>query len=111
MEFNEAAEFLEDEKRNAAGDLFVDAGIAAADVICCVRLGEHSNSTNHSEAIALLAKADAGIAKHLTTLLGLKNKVAYDHHTLSSRECLKMKRAAAHLVERAKLVAAAAGTA
>ena len=44
VEFFDAAEHLEDDMPNAAGDLFVDAGVAASDVICCVRLGTHSNS-------------------------------------------------------------------
>lgn len=34
VEFFDAAELLEDTMPNAAGDLFVDAGIAASDVIC-----------------------------------------------------------------------------
>lgn len=50
IEFFDAAERLESEIPNAAGDLFVDAGIAASDVICCVWLGVHSNSATHSDA-------------------------------------------------------------
>ncbi|ABL03114.1 conserved hypothetical protein [Mycobacterium ulcerans Agy99] len=77
VEFFDAAEHLEDEMPNAAGDLFVDAGIAASDVICCVRLGVHSSGGTHSEAITLLRTADSGSEKYLSTLLGLKNKAAY----------------------------------
>ncbi len=33
--------------------LCVHAGIAASDVVCCARLGEHSQGENHNEAIAL----------------------------------------------------------
>jgi hypothetical protein len=106
IEFFGAAELLETTAANAAGDLFVDAGIAASDVICCVRLGEHASGENHNQAIALLDKADSGSGKHLSTLLGLKNKVAYTHHTLSGAECKKMNRAASHLVESARLAAA-----
>lgn len=40
-EFFTAADHLGEEMPNAAGDLYVDAGIAASDVICCVRLGVH----------------------------------------------------------------------
>jgi hypothetical protein len=76
VEFLDAAELVEDGMPNAAGDLFVDAGIAASDVICCVRLGVHSSSGMHSEAVTLLATADKGSEKHLSTLLGLKNKAA-----------------------------------
>lgn len=41
-EFFDAAGHLGDEMPNAAGDLYVDAGVAASDVICCLRLGVHS---------------------------------------------------------------------
>jgi hypothetical protein len=68
-EFFEAAEYLGDGMPNAAGDLYVDAGIAASDVICCVRLGVHSNTGNHSEAIALVKRAGSGFEQHLNTLL------------------------------------------
>jgi hypothetical protein len=91
---------------SAAGDLFVDAGIAASDVVCCVRLGKHSKSDNHSEATALLAQADKGLVKHLNTLLGMKNKAAYAAEALSATECKKMHRAATHLVDAAKLATA-----
>ena len=37
--------------------LCVQAGIAAADVICCAKLGEHHQGENHNEAIALVAKS------------------------------------------------------
>lgn len=88
LEFFDSASLLEAEKLNAAGDLYVDAGIAASDVICCVRLGEHSSSGNHSEAVALLA--------------------TYTHQSLSAAECKKMSRAASHLVEAAQVAAASA---
>lgn len=67
VEFFDAAEHLEDDMPNAAGDLFVDAGIAASDVICCVRLGVHSSSGTHSEAISLLETAYKGSGKYLST--------------------------------------------
>lgn len=102
VEFFDAAEHLEQEMPTAAGELFVDSGIAASDVICCVRLGVHSSSGSHSEAVALLDKADKGSGKHLSALLGLKNKAAYTHLPLSAAECKKMNRSAAHLVELAK---------
>ena len=108
-EFFDAAEHLGEEMPNAAGDLYVDAGIAASDVICCVRLGMHSNSGNHSEAVALLKRADSGSDRHLNTLLNLKNKAAYTHQDLSAAELKKMTRAAERLVEAAKLAVAARG--
>jgi hypothetical protein len=108
-EFFDAADHLGEEMPNAAGDLYVDAGIAASDVLCCLRLGVHSNSGNHSEAIALLKRADGGSERHLNTLLNLKNKAAYTHQDLTSAELKKMNRAAEHLVEAAKQAVAARG--
>ncbi|GAA1715044.1 MULTISPECIES: hypothetical protein [Dietzia] len=108
-EFLDAAVHLGEEMPNAAGDLYVNAGIAASDVICCVRLGVHSNTGNHSEAVALLKKADSGSERHLNTLLNLKNKAAYTHQDLTDGELKKMSRAADHLVEAAKQAVAARG--
>jgi len=56
--FFEAAEdvsALDDsgEARDAVVTLYVHAGIAAADVICCARLGKHSSGDNHAEGLAL----------------------------------------------------------
>lgn len=101
-EFFTAAGHLGEELPNAAGDLYVDAGIAASDVICCIRLGVHSNTGNHNEAVALLKQADSGSERHLNTLLNLKSKAAYTHHDLTSAELKKMNRAAEHLVESAR---------
>lgn len=106
IEFFDLAESAENTHPTAAGDLYVDAGIAAADVICCVRLGVHSNTGKHTEARALLNKADRGSERYLATLLGLKNKAAYTHEPISAAECKKMNRAASHLVETAKLAVA-----
>lgn len=105
-EFFDLAELAQDSHPSAAGDLYIDAGIAAADVICCVRLGMHSTSGNHDEARVLLAKVDSGYGRHLATLLGLKNKAAYTHEPISSAECKRMARAAGHLVDAAKLAVA-----
>lgn len=108
-EFFAAAERLGEEMPNAAGDLYVDAGIAASDVICCIRLGVHSNTGSHSEAVAMLKRADGGSERHLNVLLNLKNKAAYTHQHLTAVELKKMNRAAEHLVEAAKQALAARG--
>lgn len=108
-EFFAAAERLGEEMPNAAGDLYVDAGIAASDVICCIRLGVHSNTGSHSEAVAMLKRADSGSERHLNVLLNLKNKAAYTHQHLTAVELKKMNRAAEHLVEAAKQALAARG--
>lgn len=109
VEFFEGAEHLGEEMPNAAGDLYVDAGIAAADVLCCVRLGVHSNTGDHSKAVALLKRADGGSERHLNTLLNFKNKAAYTHRDLTPAELKKMNRAAEHLVEAAQQAVAARG--
>jgi hypothetical protein len=56
-----------------------------------------------------LARADKGSEKHLSTLLGLKNKAAYTYEALCTAECKKMNRAASRLVEIAKRAVASAG--
>nr|WP_291840575.1 hypothetical protein [Candidatus Microthrix sp.] len=56
--------------------LCVHAGIAAADVICCSRLGVHASGQDHAAAAALLDQADAGLGKELRRLLGLKTRLA-----------------------------------
>lgn len=71
-QFLDAAELTKDfagesEVTDAYVRLCVHAGIAAADVICCARLGEHSQSDDHNEATALLARADKEAARHLRT--------------------------------------------
>jgi hypothetical protein len=59
--------------------LCVHAGIAASDVICCARLGQHARGEDHNEAAALLNKADSASAKHLRVLLSMKTKAGYSH--------------------------------
>ena len=53
----------------AVSDVFVTlavtAGIAAADVICCARLGVHARGESHDDAVALLKQADTDAAASL----------------------------------------------
>jgi len=105
-EFHKAAVLLEDDSPNASIDLLVDAGIAAADVICCARLGVHATGENHNEASLLLKQAEAGMEKHLRTLLNLKTKVAYTHQPATTDEHKKASRAAEALVEAARRISA-----
>jgi hypothetical protein len=87
IEFFDAAEHLEVDMPNAAGDVYVDAGIASSDVNCCIRLGTHSNSGNHNDAVALLRRRTQDQRNSLNTPLGLKNKAACTHDELSTAEC------------------------
>jgi hypothetical protein len=57
-QFLDAAIVIDDETPDASMVLLVNAGIAAADVICGARLGKYAVGENHNEAVALLAKAD-----------------------------------------------------
>ena len=63
--------------RNVAVGNAVLSGIAASDAICCWHLGERSSSSNHSDAVALLAKLDKKLAKHLSILIGDKTTSHY----------------------------------
>lgn len=78
---------------DACATLAVHAGIAAADVICCARLGRHSTSDNHQDALALLSVADPDRAKHLRALLGMKTRAGYSHEALALPDLKKAKRA------------------
>lgn len=95
-----------DEHTDAFVTLCVHAGIAAADVICCVRLGEHAQGENHNEAVELLQRADKGSARHLSTLLGAKSKAAYSYSSTSDDDRKRAGRAAEALVEAARRMSA-----
>jgi hypothetical protein len=100
----DAGVLTEDDLPDAAISSYVLAGIAAADVICCARLGVHAQGEDHREAVALLATADAEVAKHLTTLLQLKTKVSYTHQSPSADERKRARRAVEALVEAARRI-------
>ena len=61
-QFFEAAETIrelatdEAEVADAYVTLCVHAGIAAADVVCCIELGKHAQGEDHNEAVALLGQ-------------------------------------------------------
>lgn len=81
--------------------LWVNAGIAASDVICCVRLGRFHAGPDHQGATALLRSADKGSEAHLRRLLSLKTPVGYGHKLVSAKDRAVAKRCAEALVERA----------
>jgi hypothetical protein len=84
--------------------LLIHAGIAAADVICCARLGEHAQSESHHEAVALLKKADPGSARSLDILLRMKTRIEYGHTPASVEDQKRAQRAADGLVITARAV-------
>lgn len=106
VEFLDGAIIIDDDMPDAAVSLLVNAGIAAADVICGVRLGIYAAGENHNDAVALLAKADAGVEKHLRVLLNVKSKVSYTHQSATADERKRSRRAAETLVEAARRAAA-----
>jgi hypothetical protein len=106
--FLDAADLIADQPGGEAGSadayvtLCVSAGIAAADVICCARLGQHAQGQDHNEAVALLGQADGGSAKHLRALLSMKTKASYSHAGVSAADAKRAGRAAEALVEAAR---------
>jgi hypothetical protein len=109
-QFWDAAELLdalagdEDDLCDAHITLCVHAGIGAADVICCARLGEHASGQDHQEAVALLRSADRTIAKHLSVLLEMKTRSGYSSTKSTSADRKRAKRSAQALFEAAELI-------
>lgn len=78
--------------RNAIAGNAILAGIAAADAICCIRLGERSTSLDHSDAVPLLAKVDPVLAQKLSTLIGSKPTSHYGENFIGPetlKSCLR----------------------
>jgi len=109
-EFFDAASLIADQAGGEAGspDVFVTlcihAGIAASDVICCARLGQHAQGQDHNESVTLLGQADSESARHLRVLLSMKTKAGYSHTGTSAADAKRAGRAAEALVERARRV-------
>jgi hypothetical protein len=106
-QFLEAAEtireFADDEHEvgDALGTLCVHAGIAAADVLCCVALGEHATGEDHNEALDLLTRVRPDrveLAKSLRPLLGMKTRAGYSHRAVASDDRKRALRHADKLV-------------
>lgn len=106
-QFLEAADLIEPSQADDIADAYVTmcvhAGIAAADVICCARLGRHHYGDDHAEAVELLKKAGASDeAKRLAVLLSLKSKAAYTHLPSSTADVKRAGRAAKDLLAAAE---------
>jgi hypothetical protein len=106
QQFLVAAQLIEqhahgDELTDACITLCVHAGIAAADVACCARLGEHARGPNHDDAVDLLAKVDRALAKDLARLLGMKTRSGYGAAVSTAGDQKAAVRSAAHLVNAA----------
>lgn len=77
-------------------------GIAAADVICCARLGQHHQGDDHQVVVALVAKVDQTAAKNLKALLDMKTRSGYSATLASKTDQKRAGRAAAALVQAAE---------
>jgi hypothetical protein len=110
-QFMEGAETI----REFAGDesdigdayvtLCVHAGIAAADVICCITLGTHVQGEDHNEAVAHLSKVrpdGQDLGNSLRTLLRMKTRAGYSHQQVNTRERKQAGRAAERLLQTAR---------
>lgn len=110
QQFDDAAEMVsqlgDDDTAlgNACVTLWVHAGIAASDVLCCARLGQHSRGQDHQEAVALLLQADAPSAPHLRRLLALKTQAGCSPRTLRRSDVLAAQRACQALMDAARAV-------
>lgn len=109
--FREAAELpelLAETKKayraNARVANYVQAGIAAADAICCIELKEHSWGDDHATAIDLIKKVThdgAELAKALGILLALKTDASYGTTPMQTATATRAQRAAEKLVRAA----------
>jgi hypothetical protein len=105
-QFAEAAEIIEahvegHDLTDAHITLCVHAGIAAADVLCCARLGEHAQGENHGEAIALLQRIDKSLAGDLKVLLDMKTVAGYSGLTSTPQKRKRAGRSMRRLVDAA----------
>lgn len=87
---------------NSIVALYVNSGIASADVVCCSRLGEFSQSQNHADAIQLLKRAEPSLASALSRLLGRKSADVYGASVASHQRVTEARNAAAKLLRAAE---------
>lgn len=93
----ERAEFA-----NVIGSLAVLAGIAASDAACCAALGQRSRSSDHHDAINVVAQVrphGAEAAKDLRRLLNLKDAAEYGVMHVGEAELKNALRCARRIVE------------
>lgn len=110
---DQAALAESDEGRNVAAGNAVLAAIAAADALCCLRLGRHARGQAHQEATALLKTSrpdGAALAKDLTTVLGVKDAAHYGTVFVSATVLRSTMRATTRIVEAAEAAVQSAGT-
>ena len=85
------------ERANTWVSVYILAGIAAADAICCRALGRHAQGDNHAEAVAMVrsVQPDGGeLALALGALLGMKTKAGYGQEPVSAHDKVRAPRRA-----------------
>jgi hypothetical protein len=99
---------LADDERDI-GDAYVTlcihAGIAAADVICSIALGEHAQGDDHNGAVNHLSKVrpdGRSLSDSLRALLMMKTRAGYSHEHVGSSDRKRAGRAAAKLLAAAR---------
>jgi hypothetical protein len=85
--------------------LCVHAGIAAADVICCMALGHYVQGENHLQAIAEVSKVSPDgkqLGSDLRSLLQMKSRAGYGAPPVTADQRKRAWRRAESLVEAAR---------
>ena len=80
-------------ERKVSGSNAILAGIAAADSICGLALGERSSSEDHSQAVILLKRATnptSKAANSLKRLLAQKTPVQYGVQSVSALDAAQL---------------------
>lgn len=90
------------ESINVCVGVAVLAGIAAADTICAVSLGERYSGPDHLSAAVLLARVDQSLSRRLKRLIQLKSESQYGAGLLSAHDRDVALREAAALIEEAE---------
>ena len=103
----EARDIADDERESgdALVSLYVLAGIAAADVICCKALGHHVQGEDHLQAIGELSKVvpdGKQLGSDLKALLQLKTRAGYGAPPVTADRRKRARRRAESLVEAAR---------
>lgn len=108
-EYLQLAELAASEQRqaasNAAAGNAVLASIAAADAICCLRLGPYHAGEDHRAAATLLERVRPGgadLARDLAKVLALKDQAHYSGEGIATTRVTSVLRSAARLVGEAQ---------
>ena len=114
LDVADGADLVEsDEGRNVAAGNAVLAAIAAADALCCLRLGRHARGRDHQEATALLRSTrpdGSALAKDLAAVLRVKDAAHYGTVFVSPTVLRSTLRATTRLVSAAETALDNTGT-